>query len=296
MKERVELPCHIVDINELPLSQIEELPDGGLRIGALVRNSALANHRLIRERYPMLSEAILSGASQQLRNMATTGGNILQRTRCSYFYDIATPCNKRQPGAGCAALEGFNRAHAILGTSEHCIATHPSDMCVALAALDTVVQTLKPNGERRSIPFANFHLRPSDTPNIETTLEHGELITAVDLPPLPLARQSHYLKVRDRWSYAFALVSAAIALEVKNGTISQARIALGGIGTVPWRASEAEVTLIGMPLDKCSFEAAAKAAFRDAQPRRHNEFKIELAKRTIVQALLTVVERQGGRG
>ncbi len=236
MKMGVEQPEQLVDINRLDLTKVEELPNnGGVRIGALVRNSDLAEHDLIKSRYPVLSEALLSGASPQLRNLATTGGNLLQRTRCYYFYDPAFPmCNKRNPGSGCGALEGYNRIHAILGQSERCIATHPSDMCVAMAALDAVVRVQGPKGER-TIPFADFHRLPGDTPNVETNLQPNELITAVDLPAIPFATRSHYLKVRDRASYAFALVSVAAALEMEGGQIKSARIALGGVAHKPWR-------------------------------------------------------------
>ena len=293
MKEGVEMPRQLLDINALPLSRIiEELPDSTVRLGALATNTQVANHLLVRERYPLLSQAILAGASQQLRNMATVAGNLLQRTRCFYFYDVAAPCNKRQPGSGCGALEGFNRIHAILGTSEHCIATHPSDMCVALAALDAVVQTRGPHS-KRSIPFADFHPLPGDTPHIESSLEQGELITSVDLPPLPFARRSFYLKVRDRWSYAFALVSAAVALDLQDGYIREARVALGGVGTKPWRAPQAESALVGAEPVEAAFEMAAEAALREALPREYNGVKIELAKRTLVRALLTVVEMGG---
>lgn len=293
MKEGVETPRRVVDINGLPLSRtIKELHDGTLRLGALATNTHVANHLLVRERYPLLSQAILAGASQQLRNMATVGGNLLQRTRCFYFYDVAAPCNKRQPGSGCEALEGFNRIHAILGASEHCIATHPSDMCVALAALDAVVQTQGPLGER-SIPFADFHPLPGDTPHIESSLEQGELITSVDVPPLPFARRSLYLKVRDRWSYAFALVSAAVALDLQDGHIRSARVALGGVGTKPWRAPEAESALVGTEPIEAAFVMAAEAALRSAVPREYNGVKIELAKRTLVRALLTVAAMGG---
>jgi xanthine dehydrogenase YagS FAD-binding subunit len=289
MKMGVETPDAIIDINRLPMAAVEELPGGkGLRIGALARNSDVAEHPLIRARYPVLSEAFLAGASPQLRNMATVGGNLLQRTRCYYFYDPAFPaCNKRNPGSGCGALEGYNRIHAILGQSEHCIATHPSDMCVALAALDAVIHVRSTRGERE-IQFADFHRLPGDTPERETNLGRDELITAVDLPASSFAKQSHYLKVRDRASYAFALVSVAAALEVENGTIKTARIALGGVAHKPWRAYEAEELLVGKPADPASFQAAAEAALAKAKGYTYNEFKIELARRTIVRALTSV--------
>ncbi|MBA3830332.1 MAG: xanthine dehydrogenase family protein subunit M [Chthoniobacterales bacterium] len=289
MKMGVETPAQLVDINRLALTQVEELPNnGGVRIGALVRNSDLAEHQLITARYPVLSEALLSGASPQLRNLATTGGNLLQRTRCYYFYDPAFPmCNKRNPGSGCGALEGYNRIHAILGQSEQCIATHPSDMCVAMAALDAVVRVQGPQGER-TIPFADFHRLPGATPNIETNLRPNELITAVDLPAMPLATRSHYLKVRDRASYAFALVSVAAILEMDRGTIRSARVALGGVAHKPWRATQAEKKLAGQQPNETTFRAAAEAELAAAKGYKYNSFKIELAKRAIRQALTTV--------
>lgn len=289
MKMGVEQPEQLVDINRLDLTKVEELPNnGGVRIGALVRNSDLAEHQLITSRYPVLSEALLSGASPQLRNMATTGGNLLQRTRCYYFYDPAFPmCNKRNPGSGCGALEGYNRIHAILGQSEQCIATHPSDMCVALAALEAVVRVQGPQGER-AIPFAEFHRLPGSTPNVETNLQPNELITAVDLPAIPFATRSHYLKVRDRASYAFALVSVAAALEMEGERIKSARLALGGVAHKPWRAAKAEQALIGKRAGADSFRAAAEAELAGAKGYTFNSFKIELAKRAITQALTTV--------
>jgi xanthine dehydrogenase YagS FAD-binding subunit len=293
MKEGVHTPSQLVDIRKLPSTEIVT-KDGGIRMGAAARNSDVAYNSLIQERYPVLSEAILAGASAQLRNMATVGGNLMQRTRCPYFHDIAFPCNKRQPGTGCAALEGFNRMHAVLGTSEHCIAANPSDMSVALMALDAVVQTQGSTGER-SIPITEFHLLPGDTPHLETVLEHGEMITAVDLPAMPFAWRSHYLKVRDRASYAFALVSAAVVLEIDGEVIRNARIALGGVGTKPWRSLEAEEVLVGAPATEETFAAAANAAMREARPYRHNEFKIELAKRTLEEALKTVAAMSGGQ-
>jgi xanthine dehydrogenase YagS FAD-binding subunit len=284
MKLHVEQPALLVDINALPLAGIERLSDGRIRVGALVRNSDMAHHDLIRSRYPMLARAILAGASAQVRNMATTAGNVLQRTRCYYFRDTAAACNKRQPGSGCAALDGYNRSHAVLGTSAHCIATHPSDMCVALAALDAVVRI---DGQRgtRTVPFTEFHLHPGDHPERESVLQPGELITAVDIPALPFATRSTYLKVRDRSSYAFALASAAVALDLKGTTIRDARIALGGVGTKPWRAHEAERLLRGRPAGAPAYRAAAEAALAGAAARSHNAFKIELAKRTLVRAL-----------
>jgi xanthine dehydrogenase YagS FAD-binding subunit len=289
MKMGVERPTQLVDINRLPLTKVEELPnEGGIRIGGLVRNSDLAEHPLVASRYPVLREALLSGASPQLRNLATTGGNLMQRTRCYYFYDPAFPmCNKRNPGSGCAALEGYNRIHAILGQSDQCIATHPSDMCVALAALEAVVRVQGPMGAR-SISFEDFHRLPGNTPNIETNLQPDELITAVDLPAIAFAKRSHYLKVRDRASYAFALVSVAVALDVQGGKIKSARLALGGVALKPWRAHKAEQTLVGRTPNEESFQAAAQAELAEARGYRYNSFKIELAKRAIVQALGTV--------
>jgi xanthine dehydrogenase YagS FAD-binding subunit len=291
MKMGVETPNELVDINRLPLGQIEELPNKGLRIGALARNSDVAEHELIKTRYPVLSEALLSGASPQLRNMATVGGNLLQRTRCYYFYDPAFPaCNKRKPGSGCGAIEGYNRIHAILGQSEQCIATNPSDMCVALAALDAIVRVRGPNGER-DIAFADFHRLPGDTPERDTNLRPNELIIAVDLPAISFAARSHYLKVRDRASYAFALVSVAVALDLGlNRKINAARLALGGVAHKPWRANAAEKTLIGQEANEKTFRAAAEAELAPAKAYKYNSFKIELAKRAIIRALSTVAE------
>lgn len=286
MKLEVTAPAQVVDVNQLPLARIE-VSDRGVRVGALVRNSDLAYHEAIRRRYPVLSEALLSGATPQLRNMATVGGNLMQRTRCSYFRDTAWACNKRQPGAGCAALEGYNRGHAVLGTSEKCIATHPSDMCVALVALDAVVKTQGPRGER-AIPITDFHVAYGDDPARETVLEHGELITAVELPATPFFARSHYLKVRDRAAFEFALASVAAALEVKGGTITAARLALGGVATKPWRAFAAERALVGAAPGAAAFAAAAQAALEGARPQKHNAFKIELARRAVVRALTTV--------
>ena len=284
MRENIEQPDALVDITRLPLTGIEELLDGGLRIGALLRNSHLAGNEIVRERYPVLSQAILMGASGQLRNMATTGGNLMQRTRCYYFYDSAAHCNKRVPGTGCDAIDGFNRIHAILGTSSECIATHPSDMCVAMAALDAVVQVKGRDGER-SIPLVDFHRLPGDTPNLDTNLQPGELITSVDLPPLPFARRSLYRKVRDRASYAFAIVSVAAALEVESGIVQNVRIALGGVAHKPWRASTAEQYLVGKTADEQTFRQAAALELEPAKAFRHNGFKIELARRTMVGVL-----------
>jgi xanthine dehydrogenase YagS FAD-binding subunit len=290
IKMGVETPDSLVDINSLPLAQVEELPEGkGVRIGAMVRNSDLAEHSLIKTRYPVLSEALLSGASPQLRNMATVGGNLLQRTRCYYFYDPAFPaCNKRNPGSGCGALEGYNRMHAILGQSDQCIATHPSDMCVALAALEAVVSVRGPTGERE-ITLSDFHRLPGNTPERDTNLRPDELIVAVDLPAVPFAKRSHYLKVRDRASYAFALVSVAAALDLDPANrIKAARLALGGVAHKPWRANAAERKLIGQTADEKTFREAADAELASAKGYKYNSFKIELAKRAIVRALSTV--------
>jgi xanthine dehydrogenase YagS FAD-binding subunit len=290
MKLYVLNPAQVVDINHLPLTKIDAT-DGGVRIGAMVRNSDLAYHEAIRTRYPALSEALLSGATPQIRNMATVGGNLLQRTRCPYFRDTYWPCNKRQPGSGCAALEGFNRSHAVLGTSDKCIATHPSDMCVALVTFDAVLHTQGPKGERK-VPITEFYVSYGDDAAKETVLQHGELITAVELPATAFFRRSYYLKVRDRTSFEFALASAAAALEVKDGKITAARVALGGVATKPWRAAEAEKILVGEKPGEEAYAAAAKAALQKAKAQKHNAFKIELAKRVIVRAL-TVVGSMG---
>lgn len=284
MKADVMRPTRLVDITHLALRTIEDLPDGGLRLGALATNADTAWDERVVSRYPALHKAILAGASAQLRNMATNGGNMLQRTRCYYFYDTGTPCNKREPGAGCGALIGVNRIHAILGASEHCIATHPSDMAVALAALDATVQVTGPKGER-SIPFVDFHRLPGDTPHIESNLVADEIITAIDLPPNRFAAHSTYLKARDRASYAFALVSAAVALDIEDGQIREARLALGGVAHKPWRDKEAEAALAGKPADKNSFRALADAVLQDAKGYEHNRFKIDLARSVIVRAM-----------
>jgi len=286
MKYEVEHPDRLIDITRLPLRDVTDL-HGGLRIGALVPNSDLAENALVKRRYPVLSEALLNGASPQLRNMATVGGNLLQRTRCYYFMDAAFPCNKRQPGSGCPAIAGINRIHAILGQSENCIATHPSDMAVALAALDTVVNVTGPEGDRQ-IPIAEFHRLPGDQPEIDTTLKLGELITSIEIAPLAMAQHSRYLKVRDRAQYAFALVSVAAMLDIRGGTVRGARIALGGVAHKPWRAHEAETALMGKPATATSFRGAAEAALMSAKGYKHNEFKIELAKRAIVRTLTMV--------
>jgi xanthine dehydrogenase YagS FAD-binding subunit len=292
MKYGVESPSALVDINHLDLARVTQNPDGRVTIGALVRNSDLADHALIKTNYPLLSQALLSGASPQLRNMATTGGNLLQRTRCYYFTDVTFPaCNKRLPGSGCAAIKGYNRIHAILGqtdkgttSAESCIATHPSDMCVAMAALGATVEVEGPKG-KRSIPFADFHKLPGATPHIETALRPAELITSVTLPPPKFAKNAFYLKIRDRNSYAFALISAAVGLEMEGGTIKSAGLALGGVALKPWRKPEAEQALIGKPASPEDFKQAAEILLRGAKGYEHNAFKIEMAKQGVVRAL-----------
>jgi xanthine dehydrogenase YagS FAD-binding subunit len=291
MKLGVAKPDLLVDVAHLPYDRIELLPDGGIRIGAAVRNSDLAADRTIRSRYPMLAQALLAGASGQLRNLATTGGNLLQRTRCVYFQDVSKPCNKREPGSGCPAREGYHRNLAILGASEACIATHPSDMAVAMVALDAVVRVLGPNGER-TIPLISFHRLPGDEPQRDTVLEHGELITAVDLPPLSFATHSHYRKVRDRASYAFALVSIAAAIDVADGMVRDARIAFGGVAHVPWRATKAEAVLRGASATEEVFRQAADAELASAQPLRDNAFKVPLARNILVRTLLDLTQEE----
>jgi len=289
----VRQPDVLVDITHLPFDRIEPLPDGGVRIGALVRNSDLAADRTIRQRYPVLAQALLAGASGQLRNLATTGGNLLQRTRCVYFQDVTKPCNKRLPGSGCAARAGYHRALAILGTSQACIATHPSDMAVALAALDAVVRVQGPGGER-TIPLVDFYRLPGDEPQRDTVLAHGELITALDLPPLAFAARSRYRKVRDRASYAFALVSVAAALAVTDdGMVRDVRLALGGVAPKPWRAWKAEAALRGAPATEESFVRAAEAELADAQPLPGNAFKVALARNTLARTLLDLAGEEG---
>ena len=284
MKYDVARPARLVDINRLPLRAIDEMPDGGLKIGALVSNSDLAWEPRIVKRYPLLASAILAGASAQLRNAATTGGNLLQRTRCYYFYDPSTPCNKRQPGSGCSAIDGVNRIHAILGTSEQCIAVHPSDMCVALAALDAIVHLEGADGPRK-LPFGDFHRLPEDRPQDDNTMRPGELITAVELPRSDFTQSYTYLKVRDRLSYAFALVSVAAALRIDAGAIIEARLALGGVAHKPWRDRKVEDWLRGKVPDESTFAECAASILRDAEGRGQNDFKIELARRTIVRGL-----------
>ena len=288
MKLNVETPDRVLDINRLPLDQIEATPDGGLRIGATVRNSDLAYHPKVQKDYAVLSQAILNGASAQIRNMATVSGNLLQRTRCVYFRDTAMACNKREPGSGCPAITGHNRTLAILGASDHCIATNPSDMCVAMAALEATIHVRGPKGSR-VIPFGDFHLLPGKTPDRETVLEPGDLITDVTLPPPIVGSKQLYLKLRDRASYEFALASAAIVLTITGGKITRARVALGGVGTKPWRSPEAERALTGQTANEATFHQAAEAALRGAKPQSENRFKIELAKRCLTHALRTVV-------
>ena len=284
MREGVESPSELVDIATLNLTQIRSV-DGGLSIGALAKNTDTANHPLVRKNYPMLTQAILAGASPQIRNMATNGGNLLQRTRCSYFYDVSMPCNKRQPGSGCGAMEGINRNHAVFGWSDKCIAVHPSDMCVALVALDAVVKVQDATGKERSIPFAEFHRLPADSPEVDNTLKQGELITAIQLPKSNLAANSYYLKIRDRSSYAFALVSVAAGLVIRDNVIRDARVAMGGVAHKPWRAAETEKYLNGKAATDENFRAAAEAEMKAAKPFEHNRFKVELGKRAIVHAL-----------
>jgi len=291
MKLGVETPDMLVDVRRLSSDQIEELPDGTVRIGAAVPNSDLAADRTIRSRYPMLAEALLAGASGQLRNLATTGGNLLQRTRCVYFQDVTTPCNKREPGSGCSAIEGHHKNHAILGASENCIATHPSDMAVAMAALGAIVQVRGPDGERE-IPLEELHRLPGDDPERDTILEHGDLITAIDLPPLGFAANSKYRKVRERASYAFALVSVAAALDVEDGEVRDARIALGGVAHKPWRATKAEEALRGEPVNEANFRAAAEIELADAEPLPGNAFKVPLARNVIARTLLELSEER----
>jgi xanthine dehydrogenase YagS FAD-binding subunit len=287
MKLQVETPTRLVDVNRLDLGGIDDMPDGGLRIGAMVRNSDLAADSRVRTRYDMLSRALLAGASAQLRNKATTSGNLLQRTRCYYFYDISMPCNKRDPGSGCAALHGFNRIHAILGASDACIAAHPSDMAVAMRALDASIETIDAEGRARAIPIAAFHTLPGDTPHVETLLRKGEVITAVTLPPQPPGRQI-YRKVRDRASYAFALVSVAAVVDAADGRIRSARIACGGIAPKPWRIERVEDTMKGAPVGAETFDAAATALLQGARGHGDNDFKIPLARRTVRAALAEI--------
>jgi xanthine dehydrogenase YagS FAD-binding subunit len=291
MKLNVETPARVIDINHLPLDKIDPTPDGGLSIGATARNTDLAYNAIVKRDYPVLSQAILSGASQQLRNMATTAGNLVQRTRCMYFRDTAMPCNKREPGTGCPAITGANRMLAILGTSDRCIATNPSDMCVALAALEATIHIEGPTGTR-AVPIGDFHLLPGDTPARETVLEPGDLITHVTLPPPIEGSKQFYLKLRDRASYEFALASAAIVINVDDGRVSRVRMALGGVATKPWRSLEAEDALLGQSISQENFRLAAEAALRDAKPQSENGFKVELAKRCMAFALKTATREE----
>ena len=286
MKEDVERPNELVDVTRLKLAEIKAAGSGGVSIGALAKNTDTANHPLIRSNYPLLTQAIVAGASGQLRNMATNGGNLMQRTRCQYFYDTAMPCNKRAPGTGCGALEGLNRIHAIFGWSDKCVATYPGDMANALYALDAVVRVRGAGGRERTIPVGEFHRLPGDTPEKDTNLQHGELIVAIDLPKSNFAKNSYYLKVRDRASYAFALVAVAAALELDGDRIRQARVVLGGVAHKPWRSAEAEAALVGSPASEESFRRAADAALKDARPLAHNAYKVELGKRAIVRSLM----------
>lgn len=288
MKLNVETPARVLDINRFPLDKIEATPDGGLKIGATVRNSDLAYDSVVQKSYSVLSQALLSGASAQLRNMATTAGNLLQRTRCMYFRDTAMSCNKREPGTGCPAITGANRTLAILGASDQCIATNPSDMCVAMAALEATIHVTGPKGTR-AVPIGDFHLLPGNTPHRETVLEPGDLITHVTLPPPIPGSKQLYLKLRDRASYEFALASAAVVLTVSGGKITRARVALGGVGTKPWRSTEAEAALTGKTADEANFRRAAEAALRGAKPQSENGFKVELAKRCLTHALRTAM-------
>jgi xanthine dehydrogenase YagS FAD-binding subunit len=291
MKLEVAAPHHLIDVSRLPLADIQETENHGLRIGAMARNSSVAYHPVVRARYPLLSAALLSGASAQLRNMATVGGNLMQRTRCTYFRDVHETCNKRSPGSGCSAMDGFNRTHAIFGTSDSCIATHPSDMCVALICLDASVE-VKSQSAKRSIPIEQFHMLPKNTPHVETALAPDELITGVVLPSPSSRLRSAYRKVRDRASYEFALVSVAALIELSGQTITTARIAFGGVATKPWRSAEAEQALRNAPAEEGTFHQAAEAAVMGAIPRRHNGFKVELLKRTLVKTLRELCVKQ----
>jgi xanthine dehydrogenase YagS FAD-binding subunit len=291
LKVFLDEPSQLIDISRLKLNQIDRTDEGGLRIGALVSNTAVADYPEIRNNYPLLSRAILSGASQQIRNMATVGGNLMQRTRCPYYYDTVFPCNKRQPGSGCPAATGINKMHAILGASEQCLAVNPSDMCVPLAALDAIVEVEGAQG-RREIPFTEFHRLPDNTPQLDNNLAPGEIITAVILPPISFAKSGVYLKLRDRASYAFALISVAAAVDIQDGEIQQARMALGGVAHKPWRSPEAEQFLQGKPAETATFQQAAELALRNAKPLKYNAFKVDMTKRAIRRAL--TVSAQGG--
>ncbi|MEH2289665.1 FAD binding domain-containing protein [Nostoc sp.] len=291
LKVFLDEPSQLIDISRLEMKRIERTSEGGLSLGALVTNTAVADHPDVRRDYPILSRAILSGASQQIRNMATVGGNLLQRTRCPYYYDTAFPCNKRQPGSGCPAATGINRMHAILGASDQCVAVQPSDMCVSLAALDAVVVVEGPKG-KREIPLTDFHRLPGNTPQQDTNLEPGELISSVVLPPVPFAKSGVYLKLRDRTSYAFALVSVAAAVDLAGGQIQNVRLAMGGVAHKPWRSKEAEKFLLGKSADTATFQQAAEIALQEAKPLTYNSFKVDLAKRAIRRAL--AVSAKGG--
>ena len=284
MKEYVERPTELVDITRLNLAQIKSA-NGGVSIGALAKNTDTANHPLVRQNYPLLTQAILAGASAQLRNMATNGGNLMQRTRCQYFYDVAMPCNKREPGTGCGALEGINRIHAIFGYSDKCVATYPGDMANALYALDAVIKIRSADGRERSVPVQDFHRLPGDAPEKDNNLQHGELIVAIELPKNNFANKSYYLKVRDRASYAFALVSVAAALETSGSQIKRARIVLGSVAHKPWRSMEAETALAGKPATEETFRQAAAVAMQGAKAFKYNEYKLRLAPNTLIQAL-----------
>jgi xanthine dehydrogenase YagS FAD-binding subunit len=285
MKEDVERPNELVDLKRIQLSNINETDEGGISLGSLGKNSDAANHKLIRQRYPLLSQAILAGASVQIRNMATNGGNLMQRTRCPYFYDVAMPCNKRAPGTGCGAYEGINRMHAIFGWTKDCVAVYPSDMAVALSALDAIIKVQTPDGKQRSMSIGDFHRLPGENPEKDTNILHGELITSIELPPNNFANHSYYLKVRDRASYAFALVSVAVGLEVNGNKITKARIAMGGVAHKPWRAFASEKFLIGKEPTEANFIIAASEEMDQAKPLEHNKFKVELGKRGIARAL-----------
>ena len=293
MKEDIERPTELVDITRLNLSQIRST-SSGISIGALAKNGDTANHPIVRQQFPLLSMAILAGASGQLRNMATNGGNLMQRTRCQYFYDISMPCNKRDPGSGCGAIGGLNRIHAIFGYSDKCVATYPGDMANALYALDAVVRIRGANGQERTMPIQDFHRLPGDTPERDNNLAHGELIVGIDVPKNNFATKSYYLKVRDRASYAFALVAVAAALETRGRDIRQARVVLGSVAHKPWRSAEAEQALVGKPASDETFKAAAEAAMRGAKPLEHNAYKVELGKRSIILALQRAMT--GGEG
>jgi len=291
MKEDIERPTRLVDIRQLPLRQIQR-SRAGLSLGALATNTETANHPLVRENYPLLTQAIVAGASGQLRNMATNGGNLLQRTRCNYFYDTASPCNKREPGTGCGAREGLNKIHAVFGWSDACVATYPGDMANALYALDASVRVRAVDGRERLVPVADLHRLPGDTPQRDTNLAHGDLIVAIELPvaSAEFARHCHYLKVRDRSSYAFAMVSVAAALQLEGGTIRQARVVLGGVAHKPWRSAEAEAALVGQRADEAVFAKAAQAALSGARPLAHNGYKVELGQRSVVRALMRAAQ------